>query len=413
MSTAMDGGSSRTCVLVLAAGAPWESAALPALSSRPGIVVLKRCVDVTDLMAAATTGEAGVAVLSLDVPGLDTAAVDHLRRHGIEPVAVLADPGREDLRDRLHRLGMTFAIGTSQMAHLPDAVLAAASADRQESVPTRAGPSVGPGRGRTVVVWGPTGAPGRTTIALAVAGEMARRGAAPLVLDVDPWGGSVGQHLGMLEEVSGLLACARMSTSGDLPGAYVGLQRRVAGLRVVTGLPRADRWVEVRTGVVEQLIDLGRRQGEVVVDTGFALEEDINAELAGRPGRNTMTHEAIGLADDLVVVGSADPVGLSRLARGLVELREVTGGRPVHVVVNRMRSSLGWSEADVAGMLGGFAELAGLHFLPDDRATTDRALLAGRTLGELGESTLSRAVSGLVDGLRPGTGRVSKRRLRS
>lgn len=85
----------------------------------------------------------------------------------------------------------------------------------------------------------------------------------------------------------------------------------------------------------------------------------------------------------------------------------------MHVVVNRMRSSLGWSEADVAGMLGGFAELAGLHFLPDDRATTDRALLAGRTLGELGESTLSRAVSGLVDGLRPGTGRVSKRRLRS
>ncbi|WP_067429233.1 AAA family ATPase [Nocardioides jensenii] len=406
-------GGSRTCVLVLAAGAPWESTALPALTGRPGMVVLKRCVDVTDLMAAATTGEASVAVLSLDAPGLDAAAVHHLRLHGIEPVAVLADPAREDLRDRLHRLGMRFAIGVAQVDHLPDAVLAAAAADHQDSEPTREGPAVGPGRGRTIVVWGPTGAPGRTTVALAVAGELARRGAAPLVLDIDPWGGSVGQHLGVLDEVSGLLACARTAAAGDLPGAYLGLQRRVAGLRVITGLPRPDRWVEVRSGVVDQLIDLGRRQGEVVVDTGFALEEDLSAELAGRPGRNGMTLEAIAAADDLVVVGSADPVGLSRLARGLVELRELTGGRPVHVVINRMRASLGWSESDVAGMLGGFAELAGLHFLPDDRATTDRALLAGRMLSELGESSLSRAVAALVDGLRPGTGRVSKRRLRS
>ena len=51
-----------------------------------------------------------------------------------------------------------------------------------------------------------------------------------------------------------------------------------------------------------------------------------------------------------VVVGSADPVGLSRLARGLVDLREVVGPAPVHVVVNRMRASLGWSEKEVAGM---------------------------------------------------------------
>src|SRR3546814_20290271 len=77
---------------------------------------------------------------------------------------------------------------------------------------------MGPGRGRSVVVWGPTGGPGRTTVALGLAGEMARRGAAPLVLDVDPWGGSVGQHLGVLAEASGPLACARAHSPGDLHG---------------------------------------------------------------------------------------------------------------------------------------------------------------------------------------------------
>ena len=182
---------------------------------------------------------------------------------------------------------------------------------------------------------------------------------------------------------------------------------------MVTGLPRPDRWVEVRPGVVEQLIDLGRRHGEVVLDTGFALEEDLDAELSGRPARNTMTLEAIDCADDLVVVGSADPVGLSRLARGLVELGEHTGGRAVHVVVNRMRSSLGWSEREVSDMLSGVVQVSGVSFLPDDRNAVDRALLGGRTLVESGESPLSRAVAALVDELRPGTGGPSRGWLRN
>ena len=33
-------------------------------------------------------------------------------------------------------------------------------------------------------------------------------------------------------------------------------------------------------------------------------------------------------------------------------------------------------------MVAGFARPAGLHFLPEDRATVDRALVAGRTLLE-------------------------------
>ena len=94
------------------------------------------------------------------------------------------------------------------------------------------------------------------------------------------------------------------------------------------------------------------------------------------------------MADEVVVVGNADPVGLSRLARGLVELRDLTGGAPVRVVVNRMRPTLGWSEKDIAGMVEGFTRLTGLHFLPDDRAAVDRALVAGRTVVESGDSAL-------------------------
>lgn len=400
------------CVLVVASGAVWEPTALAAIGERPGMVVIRRCVDVTDLLAHAATGQAHVAVVSLDAPGLDSAAVARLREEGVEVVVVAADPGAEHVRDRVGRIGVGFTVGETQVARLPDAVTAAGSSRALEESPTLPGPIMGPGRGWACAVWGPLGSPGRTTVALGVAGELARRGTDPLVLDVDPWASSVAQHLGMLEEVSGLLVSARAVAAGDLATRYLELQRRVAGLRVVTGLPRPDRWVEIRSGTVETLIDLGRRQGDVVLDTGFGLEEDIAAEEVGRAGRNTMTFEALEAADAVIAVGSADPVGLARLARGLVELHETTGGRPVHVVVNRMRGSLGWSEQDVTAMVSGFADVAGLSFLPDDRAATDRALLAGRTLAETGETSLSKAFSGLVDALRPDLSHRGRRGIR-
>jgi hypothetical protein len=110
-------------------------------------------------------------------------------------------------------------------------------------------------------------------------------------------------------------------------------------------------------------------------------------------------------------------VGLSRLARALVDVRNVTAGARLRVVVNRMRSSLGWSEKDIAGMVEGFTRLAGLHFLPDDRPTVDRALVGGRTLTEVGDSPLGRAVGDVVDALAPGTvqasaGKGRRRRVR-
>ena len=201
----------------------------------------------------------------------------------------------------------------------------------------------------------------------------------------------------ILDEVSGLLAAARLTAGAMLAERFGSVQRTIGPhLGVVTGLPRADRWVEVRSGVLEHLLDVGRDHGHVVVDTGFSLEHDPASDFGSRPGRNQMTLDAIEVADEVVVVGNADPVGLSRLARGLVELRDLTGGAPVRVVVNRMRPTLGWSDKDIAGMVEGFTRLTGLHFLPDDRAAVDRALVAGRTVVESGDSALGRAISGIV-----------------
>ncbi|WP_170219551.1 AAA family ATPase [Nocardioides litoris] len=395
-------------VLVVAAGAAWESRALEVLGDHPATVVLKRCVDVDDLLAAASSGQAQAAVVGLEARGLDAPAVARLADHGVWPVAVVPDDQVEGATARAGRIGVRAVVPVSGLDGLPDAVQAAGLGPRPtapppgyaDADPTQAGPTAPQPGGRVLAVWGPAGAPGRSTVAASVAAELARAGRRTVLVDADPYGGSIGQQLGVMDEVSGLLAAARLATAGQLEERFASVQRGLdARLSVVTGLPRPDRWTEVRAGTVEHLLELGRATGEVVVDTGFSLEGDPVGELSGR-GRNQLTLGALEVADQVLVVGAADPVGLARLARGLVDLREVVGPAPVQVVVNRMRPSLGWSEKDVAGMVSGFTRLAGLHFLPDDRAAVDRAIVAGRTLVESGEGPLTKAVAGLVAALR-------------
>ncbi len=318
--------------LMAAGGAPWESTALTALNGHPGVVVLKRCVDIDDLLASASAGQADVAVLGLDSPGLDAAAVDHLRKHGVRPVAVVASDLVEPGRVRGSRIGIRALVPDDELEALPEVVTApdpTPTAIRPPAEPP-AVPVPAPGStGRVIVVWGPAGAPGRTTLAAAMAAELARRQRRTILVDADPYGGTVAQQLGIMDEVSGLLAAARLATSGALEARFASVQRGVDGwLSVVTGLPRPDRYAEVRAGTIEHLLEVARSQAHVVVDTGFSLEDEPGREYAARPGRNQLTLGAIDVADELVVVGSADPMGLSRLARALVDLRELTGGVP-------------------------------------------------------------------------------------
>ncbi len=132
--------------------------------------------------------------------------------------------------------------------------------------------------------------------------------------------------------------------------------------------------MEARPGVLDAVLDRSAEVGDVVVDTGFSLEDD--ADLGRMHSRNQLTLDAVAAADTVVVVGSAEPTGLARLARTLVEVRDLSGA-PVVVVVNRMRDSLGWRRRDILGMVEGYIRPESVHFLPEDRATTDKALVAG------------------------------------
>lgn len=395
------GSRPRTSVLVAAARAAWEPDALRLLAAA-GQVVVKRCVDLPDLLAGAASGQADVAVVAAELVGLDQDAVQRLRRLEVRPLAVVDPDGPvdPDLADRLDRLGVPLLAGLEELPAAVEALLTASAP--ASDADAAAGAADQRGRaGRVVAVWGPTGAPGRTTVAVGMAAVHAAAGAPTILLDLDPYGGAVGQHLGVLDEVSGLLACARLANEGALDAAaFRACRRRVPGapgrvgeLDVLTGLPRADRWIEVRAGVAEALLGLAAAEADVVVDCGFSLEDTGH----GRLGRNTTTLEAVAGADEVVLVGSAEPTALSRLARALVELGETAPGVPTRVVVNRMRDTLGWRPRDIAGMVEGYAPGVPVHFLPEDRPVLDRAQVLGKVLPELGESALRAALGRLAD----------------
>jgi MinD-like ATPase involved in chromosome partitioning or flagellar assembly len=388
--------------LLVSTGADWESRALAALTEHPGVVVLKRCVDIDDLLATASAGQAQVAVLGAELPGLDGPVVDQLRAYGVRAVAVAPDD--DDAGVHAHRIGIGAVVAADGVDGLADVVLRDPG-PVLPSTPTVAPvavPTTGtaPPAGRVIAVWGPAGAPGRTTLATTLAAELARRSLTTVLVDADPYGGAVAQQLGVLDEVSGLLSAARLVAGGSIDERFATVQRRLSDhLLVITGLPRPDRWVEVRPGALTAVVARARCEAQVVIDTGFSIEQDPSADVGGRPERNGLTVEALEVADEIVLVGSADPVGLARLARAVAEAHEVLPEPVLRLVVNRMRPTLGWRESDVVAMLAGFGTTTGVHFLPDDQPAVDRALVAGRTLVESGESPLTRAVAALVDAI--------------
>ena len=252
------------------------------------------------------------------------------------------------------------------------------------------------------VVWGPTGAPGRTTVAVNLAAQLAAAGVRTMLVDLDTWGASVAQVLGLLDEAPGVAAAARASEQGtlDVPGLARLAPEVVPGLRVLTGIPRADRWPELRAGAVEDVLRLSRGVVDhVVVDVGFSVEDDEELSYdTAAPRRNAATLTALEAADNLLVVGAADPVGLQRLVRAVQDLAAVPSPRPT-VVVTKVRASVAGRrpERTIRDVLGRFAGMEDVRFLPWAPDDCDAALLAGRSLVEVApDSALAVAVADLA-----------------
>ncbi len=409
-------------VLTAVSNAVWEADLVSALERGAlGVTVVRRCVDLADLLATASTGQARAALLSADLRRLDRDALVQLSAAGVAVVG-LVPPGDEEAERRLRQLGVaqvlpsdaspqdiSTAVTELVQAQAGSGVTSPDYADPRAALldlaepPPAASPAIALGSGEVIAVWGPTGAPGRTTVAVGLATELAAQALPTLLVDGDVYGGVIAQVLGVLDEAPGLAAAARLANNGrlDLP-ALAGLARTLSpSLRLLSGIGRADRWPELRPASLEVVLELVRSLASItVVDCGFCLEQD--EELAydtAAPRRNGATLTFLERADTVVAVGSADPVGLQRLVRGLGELRELLPGVTPRVVVNRLRATgvPGNAEAEIRAALQRYAGIEDLTVVPSDVSGVDAAVASGRSLAEAApESPARRALAGLA-----------------
>jgi MinD-like ATPase involved in chromosome partitioning or flagellar assembly len=362
-------------------------------------------------MATAASGQARAVLLADDLSRLTSDAVAALHARGIVVLA-LVDPTENGApfgaEDRLSRMGIERILPADVSPEdLGRAVVDAVESGPPISASHFAGgfvplapdsgvaqaPAFSQGSGRVIAVWGPTGAPGRTTVAVGLACELAVKGVPTLLADADVYGGTVAQLLGMLDETSGLAAAARSASSGSLDMVMLAKHARQVDPRllVLTGLSRADRWTELRPAAVESIWSAARMLAPItVVDVGFCIEADEEISFDSlAPRRNGATMVTLEEADEVIVVGTADPIGLTRLIRAIHELRAVVPSANVKVVVNRIRSgSLGTSPADAVGeALMQYAGVQPTALLPYDLSAVDAALSHGRSLAESAKSS--------------------------
>lgn len=359
-------------VLIAAGGGSWEPAALEFVETHAQLTLFRRCVDTVDLLAAAPDVSDGTALVDPDLDGLDTDIVWQLVSAGIRVFLVCsgtADSARIDAKSTA--LGATGVVTDDEFSRMLAAIMSAPERMTTDSA-----------MGRTIAVWGPAGAPGRTTVAVGIADQFAASAHENVVLvDADPYGGAVAPMLGVMDEVSGLVAAIRAASNGR-HSATEQSAYRVGAFDVLTGLPHAGMWKHARPAGFDKVLREAKQYwSTTVIDTGFSLE-DASGPDSLRPQRNQLTRLALEYADHVVVCGNADPIGLSRLVRGLHELREeIPTCRPI-VAVNRFRPGLGWRRSEIAETVQRLAGIRPDVFIPHDLRTLDNAMIEGRTVRE-------------------------------
>ncbi|HWI31320.1 MAG TPA: P-loop NTPase [Microbacterium sp.] len=371
--------------------------------------------DATRIWAALAEADAVVLEASRDT--VTPAVVAACDRLGVRILPLVDGPAAE-------HLARSFGLGESLP---PDAeAWRVARALAAASVPTP--PTAGaPRPARVIAVWGPHGAPGRSTVAVELAVELARGGRHVGLVDADTHAPSLALALGLADEGPGFAAACRQAELGGLDARELTrisapLPHAEGRVDVLTGLNRPSRWPELSDRRVRAALAVCREWADyVVVDVASALErdEEIVSDLDG-PRRNAATLAVLGSADLVVAVASADPLGVSRFLRGYGELRATVGVTPVAVVANRLRpGALGIdARGQVRRTLERFAGITDVTFLPLDARAADAAMLSARPIADAApRSPLTLAVRRLAGELvgpaaAPSGARVARRRRR-
>ena len=395
--------------LVLATPELRDEPALVASAAINGVRLLRRCVDAVDLLAAASMDTSVPVVISAGLPRL---SADVVSRLGLDRriVGVARDPLDATMLDGFGvRTVIVADASTDAMWHaIRDAVLGGSPPGVTAVAPSGVWPTgvwVEPepepapaarADGIVIAVWGPMGAPGRTTVAMVLSELLCVGDRRVCLVDADTYAPSISLALGLVDESGGIVRACRQADNGLLDGGgVIASTRRIRGSwHVLTGLPRVDRWPELTPTALDRVWSSLRAAFDVtVIDVGFCVEDD-DAPAAWARRRNGAALSALVTADHAIAVADSTAAGAARLVAAWPDFCASVATASVAIVRNRVarRHAVGWTDA-----LLEFGIAARVHPVPSDVKAVEACWARGRSLGEgARRSPMRKSLDGLA-----------------
>lgn len=346
-----------------------ETALAQALGDRADVELVMRCVDRVEAIAVIRGG--GIdALIALGSPQwFDEELADEALRAALRIVGV----GVTAEGSSIARHATNLLPGDAS----PSDILRRCRESAISSPPPPISARSSPANGRLISVWGPKGAPGRTTVAMELASVLAAIDRSTLLIDADPYGGDVRQAADIVEDLPSVIWAAQLASRGQLDaGRIVSSLRRIGerGPVLMPGLPRADLWHEVSPYGWRQLLIVSRSLFRYAVcDVGFCLEVDDHPYAADQGERNLMTRSTLQSSDKIVAVCRGDAVGIKNFMWAYDALTDLVEPEKVVIVANRVRQGEEREVADVLKRQTGVRPVAYLPPIQDERRLQRRS----------------------------------------
>ncbi len=317
-------------------------------------------------------------------PALTRALVVDVHAHGRAVVGVhdLDEPAS---REHLVGLGVDALVGSDAG---PDAFVRviASVADRRDEA--RIGGDIAHTRVGTLVAVGGAPGTGRTEIAIELALAVGRRSSVVLV-DADDVAPAVASRLHMPIEPNVRTAIDAVEHGrGELTRCV--LAETSSRLQVVTGLPNASAWGQVRPGEIVRVVDRLADDAEFVVADGAGMLEDLGH--GGARGRFATARALVAESDLLIAVCDPSPHGIGCLLAWCVEALALAPEVALLVVVNRAPEAR-FRRAEIYEEISTSLPLVDVAFVPVDRRVGDAAWNGTA----VGRGSFTRAVAGIAE----------------
>ena len=225
---------------------------------------------------------------------------------------------------------------------------------------------------QVIAITSPHGSTGKTTVAINIALELSAEKFKVLLIDADLEGPSVANYFCLADIPAGLAGALRIASQKRFDQAQLE--------RLSVQVPKTS--ISVLPGVISsQPLEITSEAISTILETAKATFDFVVIDLGSlRPNRSDevfdLCKELVSVANQVVLVAAADPIGIYRLLRLEPTLLAMTENPKL--VINRLRNSvIAQAKSEIKTTLAGLGEIDVAAFLPDDPVHVDKATRLG------------------------------------